>query len=94
MRSACGNRNGGHTECPVLAHRLSVSFYASFPRSVALAQLHFLSLAVVSSWATFTPKTAPMLGAPILPNDRGLPRTGSRNAAKAANVGFRPSERE
>ena len=34
---------------PVLVHRLTVSFHASFPRSVALTQLHFLSFAVVSS---------------------------------------------
>ena len=38
---------------PVLVHRLTVSFHASFPRSVALTQLHFLSLAVVSSREDF-----------------------------------------
>jgi hypothetical protein len=38
---------------PFLVHRLMVLFHASFPRSVALAQLHFLSLAVVSSREDF-----------------------------------------
>jgi len=34
---------------PVLVHRLAVSLHASSPRSVALTQLRFASLAVVSS---------------------------------------------
>ena len=34
---------------PVLVHRLAVSLHASSPRSVALTQLRFTSLAVVSS---------------------------------------------
>ena len=38
---------------PVFVHRLTVSFRASFPRSVALTQLHFLSLTVVSSREDF-----------------------------------------
>jgi len=38
---------------PVLVHRLAASFHASFLRSVTLAQLHFLSLAVVSSREDF-----------------------------------------
>ncbi len=33
---------------PILVHRLTGSFRVSSPRSVALTQLHFLSLAVVS----------------------------------------------
>jgi len=37
----------------VLVHRLTVSFHASFPRSVTLTQLHFFSLAVVSSREDF-----------------------------------------
>ena len=37
----------------ILVHRLTVSFHASFPRSVTLTQLHFLSLAVVSSREDF-----------------------------------------
>ena len=42
-----------HASYPVLVHRLVVSFRASFPRSVTLTQLHFLSLAVVSSREDF-----------------------------------------
>lgn len=38
---------------PILVHRLTGSFRASSPRSVALTQLHFLSLAVVSSREDF-----------------------------------------
>lgn len=38
---------------PVLIHRLTVSFHASFPRSVTFTQLHFLSFAVVSLWEDF-----------------------------------------
>ncbi len=34
---------------PILVHRLAASLHASFPRSVALAQLRFTSLAVASS---------------------------------------------
>jgi len=33
---------------PILVHRLAVSFHASFPRSVTLTQLHFLSFPVAS----------------------------------------------
>ncbi|GAB0842852.1 hypothetical protein LL13F57_42680 [Escherichia coli] len=49
-----------HISYPILAHRLTGSFRASFPRPVALTQLHFLLLAVASS------REAPMLGAHIL----------------------------
>src|SRR5439155_22856796 len=38
---------------PILVHRLAVSLHASFPRSVALAQLHFASFAVASSREDF-----------------------------------------
>ena len=38
---------------PVLVHRLAVSLRASFPRSVALAQLRFASFAVASSREDF-----------------------------------------
>jgi len=39
----------GTASYPVLVHRLAVSLHASSPRSVALPQLRFASLAVVSS---------------------------------------------
>jgi len=43
----------GRASYPVLVHRLTVSVRASFPRSVTLTQLHFLSLAVASSREDF-----------------------------------------
>ena len=43
----------GVASYPVLVHRLAVSFHASSPRSVALAQLRFASLAVVNSREDF-----------------------------------------
>ncbi len=42
-----------HASYPIFVHRLTVSFHASFPRSVTLTQLHFISLAVVSSREDF-----------------------------------------
>ena len=46
----------GNAFYPVLVHRLAVSLCASSPRSVALPQLRFTSLAVVSSRRDFHPQ--------------------------------------
>ena len=54
----------GTASYPVPVHRPAVSLPASSPRSVALPQLRFASLAVTSFGGTCTRKTAPMLGAP------------------------------
>ena len=42
-----------HASYPILVHRLTVSLFASSPRSVTLTQLRFTSLAVVSSREDF-----------------------------------------
>jgi hypothetical protein len=46
----------GTASYPVLVHRLAVSLHTSSPRSVALPQLCFTSLAVVSSRRDFHPQ--------------------------------------
>jgi len=43
----------GRASYLIFVHRLTVSFHASFPRSVTLAQLRFPSLTVVSSREDF-----------------------------------------
>ena len=43
----------GVASYPVSVRRPAASLHASFPRSVALAQLRFASLVVVNSWENF-----------------------------------------
>ncbi|MHB8255605.1 MAG: ATP-binding protein [Acidiferrobacter sp.] len=57
---------------PVFVHRLTVSFRASSPRSVALTQLHIFSLTVVSSREDFHLQDRAHAGRthPLRPKDR------------------------
>src|ERR1700724_3000713 len=78
-----------HASYPVLVHRLTGSFHASFPRSVTLTQLHFLSLAVVSSREDFHLQDRAHAGRthPPCPEGRGLSRflVKSRQALRERN---------
>lgn len=60
-----------HASYPILVHRLTGSFHACSPRSVALTQLHFLSLAVVSSWEGFYLQERAHAGPPLPPRSEG-----------------------
>jgi hypothetical protein len=51
---------------PVLVHRLTGSFHASFPRLVTLTRLHFLSFAVVGLREDFHRQRLKPLAAPSL----------------------------
>ena len=56
---------------PVLVHRLAGSLHASFPRSVALPQLRFASLTVVSSRRDFHPQECAHAGRTQIKNPLG-----------------------
>ena len=69
---------------PVLVHRPAGSLHASSPRSVALTQLRFASLAVINS-EDFHPQDAPMLGA----QKKGRPKAAFQ---QDPDRGFRPEQ--
>jgi len=84
---------------PILVHRLTGSFHASYPRSVALTQLHFLSFAVVSSREDFHLQDRAHAGRTHPPRPKGrrflqpdgnvLPRVCSLRRLRRGHEGFR-----
>ncbi len=73
----------GSASYPILVHRLAVSLHASSPRSVALPQLRFTSLAVVSSRRDFHPQECAHAGRTI---KRGPKPPGDASAVRLASV--------